>query len=251
MVLVKRLFKRKKNVLVKRRKAKTTTKALTKTLNKVAPMTHGPFKMYDDKDPIKPYMDCKFTYAESIGLITGAAGIVTSQQSYNLNSLYDPDKTGVGHQPYYYDQLAVLYQRYKVKGCLVELEWLNPTEDGLNAIMMVQPSSQTVVSLNGFIASTLIERPQVVVRGLESTGPQRMVIKQYFDIAALEGMTKLAFEGSASDEYCANYNANPAATPTISLGISSANGVSGATMQCNVRLTYYARVYERIQPNQS
>lgn len=34
--------------------------------------------------------------------------------NWNLNSLFDPDRAGVGHQPYGYDQLAALYNRYRV-----------------------------------------------------------------------------------------------------------------------------------------
>lgn len=35
----------------------------------------------------------------------------------NLNSLYDPDFSGGGHQPYGFDQLAALYNRYRVISC--------------------------------------------------------------------------------------------------------------------------------------
>ena len=33
-----------------------------------------------------------------------------------MNSLFDPDFTGTGHQPYYFDQFATIYQRYTVIG---------------------------------------------------------------------------------------------------------------------------------------
>jgi len=38
----------------------------------------------------------------------------TSQQIMNLNSLFDPDRTGTGHQPYFYDQASSIYNRYRV-----------------------------------------------------------------------------------------------------------------------------------------
>lgn len=37
--------------------------------------------------------------------------------NYNLNSIFDPNRTGTGHQPYGHDQLAVLYNRYRVISC--------------------------------------------------------------------------------------------------------------------------------------
>jgi len=53
-------------------------------------------------------------YAESVTL-NGASAL----QSYvwNLNSMWDPNRTGVGHQPYGYDQLSNLYNRYRVIAC--------------------------------------------------------------------------------------------------------------------------------------
>lgn len=36
------------------------------------------------------------------------------QYVFNLNSIWDANRTGVGHQPYGFDQLAALYNRYRV-----------------------------------------------------------------------------------------------------------------------------------------
>ena len=46
--------------------------------------------------------------------ISSALGAV---QRFNLNNIYDPDRTGVGHQPYGYDQLGAIYNRYRVIAC--------------------------------------------------------------------------------------------------------------------------------------
>ena len=37
-----------------------------------------------------------------------------AKQYMRMNSLFDPDQTGTGHQPYYFDQFAALYNRYTV-----------------------------------------------------------------------------------------------------------------------------------------
>jgi hypothetical protein len=39
-----------------------------------------------------------------------------ANQNFRLNSLNDPDYTGGGHQPRFFDQLAALYQYYTVVG---------------------------------------------------------------------------------------------------------------------------------------
>lgn len=46
----------------------------------------------------------------------------TGQYIMNLNSLYDPDRTGIGHQPYGYDVLATIYNKYRVISCGYRLQ---------------------------------------------------------------------------------------------------------------------------------
>lgn len=38
---------------------------------------------------------------------------------FRLTSLWDPDLTGTGHQPQWYDQLVAVYQRYRVLGAKI------------------------------------------------------------------------------------------------------------------------------------
>lgn len=53
----------------------------------------------------------KLTYCDTVAVApsTGAA-----RHSFRLNSIYDPDFTGVGHQPAFHDRWAQLYQQYRV-----------------------------------------------------------------------------------------------------------------------------------------
>jgi hypothetical protein len=47
-------------------------------------------------------------------ILTSSAGVATA--TYSGNSCYDPDITFIGHQPYYFDKYASLYQYYTVLG---------------------------------------------------------------------------------------------------------------------------------------
>lgn len=57
---------------------------------------------------------------------TGVAGLLNTYQ-FRLNSLYDFDLTGTGHQPYYFDQMMAVYDHYTVIGTKVTVTWTNNT----------------------------------------------------------------------------------------------------------------------------
>ena len=57
------------------------------------------------------------SFCDTIRLNPGAGSAALYQ--YRANSVFDPDKTGAGHQPYLHDQLAAQYSNYKVVGSTI------------------------------------------------------------------------------------------------------------------------------------
>lgn len=55
---------------------------------------------------------CRLKYAETFSPAITAG--VPYWYFFNLNSPFDPNRTGVGHQPYGFDTLATIYNRYRV-----------------------------------------------------------------------------------------------------------------------------------------
>lgn len=49
------------------------------------------------------------------------AGVMNTHV-WNANSLYDPDQTGTGHQPMYYDQMNLIYDHYVVIAAKITLK---------------------------------------------------------------------------------------------------------------------------------
>lgn len=56
--------------------------------------------------------------------LTSTTGVI-AYQIMNANSVYDPDATGVGHQPISYDIMAQLYNHYTVIGSKVKVEFID------------------------------------------------------------------------------------------------------------------------------
>lgn len=64
-------------------------------------------------------MRAKLRYNETFGL-TSTAGALNVYTFY-ANALYDPNQSGGGHQPMYFDQFMAVYDHYKVIGAKVQV----------------------------------------------------------------------------------------------------------------------------------
>ncbi len=86
-----------------------------------------------------PHKYITLRYCDSYSFTLAAT--TASSQVMNLNSLFDPDRTGVGHQPMGFDTLATIYNRYRV----LKAKWK----------VVISPSTLTydfcVLPLNGLL----------------------------------------------------------------------------------------------------
>lgn len=67
-------------------------------------------RIYQGPVPMARTVTLKYVQAVQLDSASGAL----SYQYFRANSIYDPDYTGVGHQPLGYDQWAVFYKYYTV-----------------------------------------------------------------------------------------------------------------------------------------
>jgi len=74
------------------------------------------------------------TYTEiiQINVTAGSPGFV---YGWVCNGLYDPNRTGTGHQPLYFDQLAALYNHYTVLKSRIKAQICYPTVAGVNSVV--------------------------------------------------------------------------------------------------------------------
>jgi hypothetical protein len=66
---------------------------------------------------------CTLRYSDAGVQFTGS--IQPAAQVYRANSLFDPDLTGSGTQPEYFDQLSAVYSQYCVMGARIRAEIFN------------------------------------------------------------------------------------------------------------------------------
>lgn len=127
----------------------------------------------------------KVKYADEYTLSSGAGTI--AGQVMHMNGLFDPDLSGVGHQPMWYDQCcgaqgSAPYSRYRVVGSTIKVTFGNftapSTAAGINAPMLVGVICTKASSLYPPTTSALLEtnNNNVKVLGDKSGGKDQVVV---------------------------------------------------------------------------
>lgn len=147
--------------------------------------------------PVAQRSRCRLKYAESIVLATSA--IFTGDYTWMINSLFDPNFTGGGHQPRGFDQLSAFYNRYRVYGVHYKVTCLVAADQ---IILTVYPSNQTTAPSTFQDAAEQAMSKWTV---LQNAAPG--VITGYVDLCVLNGKTRVAYE--ADDTTQALTSASP------------------------------------------
>lgn len=103
-------------------------------------------------------LSTKLIYGDVITLTVPAGGV--QYNAFRLNSLYDPDLTNVGHQPQWFDQLANVYGKYRVKGSKITVTFMTGQESTSAATVgpwMVGITTSSSSVLNASSYQTLTE----------------------------------------------------------------------------------------------
>ncbi len=162
-------------------------------------------------DPHK-YVCLKYVDNFSASVATTAG----TQQTMNLNSIFDPDRSGGGHQPLYYDQYAALYNRYRVLKVWWKVSFANNT-GSYNTV---------VVPTNGLLSSsvagsatyvTAAEQPRAVYKLVPGTGGFPVVYTGSISLNNLNGCTETEYLGD--DRFEAQIGASPTEIMVLNLGV--------------------------------
>lgn len=171
-------------------------------------------------------------------LTVGAAGVGGTEAIFSLNSLFDPNVSGVGHQPYNFDQLVACgYDRYRVDQVCFKITGLNPNSASTSLIAQIDAYDGSGDTLTGISWNTAKERPQTweIKPEFSSNGKMELVVP-WMNIWDLQGMTKREYQNSES--YSAKYNATPNRGPTLRIAAFDATGNNAGTIYVLVEMWF-------------
>ncbi len=184
-------------------------------------------------------------YSEIFAISCGTSGIAGTVQEMRLNSLYDPNATGTGHQPYGYDQWAALYGRYKVNACTVDLVFTTPGAANDLCCSAIVQGPGGGLSLTGLSTDRLTELPMVANATLSSAGTRQARIRRRFVLHEIFGVTKQQFDSNVED-YAAAVGASPVRTAVLGFVVSSYSGATDEACSCRCLLTYEVEWFDRV-----
>jgi len=176
-------------------------------------------------NPIPQRYLCKLKYCSSV--TTNNSG----QYVFNLNSLFDPDLTGTGHQPYGYDQLAVLYNRYRVIGTSWHVTCL---KQSAAVVLAALPANETTSAI--ITCSEMRENPRAKFIN-QNPGSAVKVLSGYTSIPSLVGRTKSQY--MADDRYQSDVTTSPSEFARLNILVNSSADapLSGEPLQITMEFT--------------
>jgi len=166
------------------------------------------------------------------GVVVGAYTV------FALNSAFDPDVSGVGHQPRDFDTWASIYAKYRVLRTLVEVDVRQRAAHGLHVVVV--PSN----SATAFTAADLpAELPRAVYIGITGSSQPVASYRGAFDPRAILGMTQAEFRGD--DSTGALVTASPAQLVYLHLFGVQVDATTVCDWEYSLRLRMEIEFYDR------
>ena len=162
-------------------------------------------------------------------------------------SLFDPDLSGAGAQPMWFDQYAAIYGFYRVFGSSIKVDPIPPAS-GYESIdcWLIPSASQS--SFVGIPHDTLTEQPYARFKRMQLATRSPM-LKAYMATAKLYGDVK------ARLKYDTSYESAVTTSPSNGfywhVGIAPSDQSSTGSAAVHVTITYYVEFNARARPTGS
>ncbi len=187
--------------------------------------------------PFPDRQRCILTYTERFsGIISNSATKTVYQ--YCGNDLFDPNFTGTGGQPSYFDQLSLLYNRYRVYASAIKLVWDSSTvAQTTYADVAVVPVAATAASLS---VADVMALPRAKIDTLNSVN--RTIQTHAATTAEVLG----AKDVEGADRLQALVTSSPSERWLWALACRTYDDTTAVTLNVTVRISYYCEFYDRV-----
>lgn len=182
------------------------------------------------------YVESAIKYTTNLGL--------PSINVFSMNGLWDPNVTGIGHQPIGFDQIMPMYDHYHViaSKAKIRITNLSATDPGLFTVYL-KDSSTTNSNVNNVIENGLARSVDVGPTG-SSDGTRTITIKcspsKFFGRNVMDGT-----------KYNGNISSNPSDQVYLHLDWRPQDGTPEISCSVTIEIEYVAILTEPKQLGQS
>jgi len=173
-----------------------------------------------------------YSQLNTLTITTTSVGV----QTFRGNSVFDPDLTGSGGQPYNFDDFAIEYKRYRVRSCKIELQLLNgsATPRGSTTVLVPTNSSTTFTTIDDAMSAP---HAKFVLMGGNSGHSQAKI--------TMTRSTKQVLGEDWGDRFEALVSADPADPWFYQIVTRSNDGSTNEAVSLVSRLTYDVEFFDR------
>jgi len=157
---------------------------------------------------------------------------------FNLNSLFDPEFTGTGHQPREFDTWASVYSKYRVLETMVEADVRQRAAHGISVCLVPSNSSTALV-----VTDYPQELPRAIRLGVTGSSQPTCKWAGKVDMRAILGMTREEFHGD--DSTGALVTASPSQLVYLHVFAAQLDGVTACDFEFTLRLRFRVEFYDR------
>ncbi len=220
----------------------------TPVSNQITQIQRGPFPFADS-------YRVRLRYCDRVQLTTAGSVNTATGYTFRLSSLYDPDYTGAGHQPYMFDQLTPIYNKYIVEKVEYKVRFRQVASSPITSLWCgysLLTDTNAAASAVGDTINEIRERSTALVSPLAAVNNaanfktwQGAVVNR-----VLFGLTEAQYYGDQED-FGAAYNANPSRQCFLELFLVDPDSGSSTTVEADVEMVYHAKMYGYVAPSQS
>lgn len=184
------------------------------------------------------------TYAS---VVQFSPGVGAEDRQFNLNSIFDPDRSGTGHQPMGRDQLTNFYNRYRVSDCRWVVDVMPGAGTGAICSVIIPNNETTSLSSN---IETAMETPYAQYKWSNhlatsaATDQRHLQQRGSMHLAKLYGVSDAAQK--ADDRFQAENGSNPTETAILHCLTVNIDG-QAAVYTLSVKLIYTVVMFDRVQ----
>jgi len=186
----------------------------------------------------------RLKYCAVPNLTTTASAGTAASYIFRLSSLFDPDLSGTGHQPYQFDQLTPVYTKYLVKGVSIRVRFRNAQgHSNMWAGVRIRPDTDAT-SLSGKGLEEVLELQNVFFRplGFYDDRQSSLIYESYIDLPSLFDLSTSEYT-SQRQNFGSAVTTNPTRNAYLECAILDHAAEGAKTVPFDVELIYHAEMF--------